>query len=975
MSRTSQRILVVDPDPARGMELYAALRDLRAEAELAAGGGEEGWRRFAQLRPEVVLIALGTPGRGADLFLRRLREEYMGAPPAVFMLCEADELPRAATLEPDAFLVPPISRAALAQVVSQGARVSGPDPLVATRLRALYDLTMLGADPIRGLDAVAARTALAFQVPDCAVWAASPAEAPWPRTARPIPEAERGYLLARVRAAAEARGAVHGTVRAGRQAVTDDPGHSLLALPLRSGELVLGGIALIGEGSRLYSQGERDALALVARRLAGEMAWVSAHSRLLAEHERLREAALLDPLTGVWNRSALEQAVVAQIQAAARTGQPLALLVVDVMRLAAINDRHGHLVGDAVLAHLAGLLAANLRAHDIVGRVAGDEFAVLLVGSDADGARAAADHLRAAVATYPYRSAEHSVEFAIRCGVSQLRPGETSGAAALARAESALRRARRRSTQGLLPEEPADTDPRGLRPLGHAGDSLPPGITLGGMYRVLHEISRGAMGVVYRGEDLGLGRPIALKLLRSDLARDSELVARFRAEASMLASLHHPNLVQVHALGTEGELVYFVMELVEGEAVADGMARAETLGQPVEISAVAKVVDEIASALEAIHAVGIVHRDVKPDNVLLDRVHDRAVLVDVGVAKRQGGQREAAGTPGYAAPESFMDRDPTPAIDVYGLAATAYAMLTGLPPFGAGDLLPVFERQVQERPAPPSALREGLSSQVDEVLLRALSPEPADRPQSASAFSFALLRALEHSAEAAAEADWLSMSGMSPVPELDEDGSDTQRYHVVRVGSSGLAHGPLECRNVFFRAAYPMFGRRRGTGWLLELARESPALGQLLRLTVPARGWNPVGRLSDLVRRSCPGDEERSELARELGHAAFGVGFEALEEGERPAAGADVLARTAELWERFWRGSKLQVERAAAGELRVAVDPGSGSPLVCAVIEGWLARLAELAGGTAVVVEHAEHSADGGGPCRFAARWTALAIG
>src|SRR4029079_9932605 len=176
-------------------------------------------------------------------------------------------------------------------------------------------------------------------------------------------------------------------------------------------------------------------------------------------------------------------------------------------------------------------------------------------------------------------------------------------------------------------------------------------------------------------------------------------------QAGMLASLHHTNLVQVHAFGTDGDLVYFVMELVEGEAVADAMTAVEQSGRPIEVPLVAKVTHEIASALEAIHAVGIVHRDVKPDNILIDRVHDRAVLVDVGVAKRKGAQREAAGTPGYAAPESFMDRDPTPALDVYGLAATAYAMLTGLPPFGSGDLLPVFERPVHGTPAAPRAVR------------------------------------------------------------------------------------------------------------------------------------------------------------------------------------------------------------------------------------------------------------------------------
>jgi diguanylate cyclase (GGDEF)-like protein len=1002
LNRGSKRLLLVDADPARGMELYAALRDLRAEVELARDA-DEGWRRFAAMRPGTVILALGPPGHGAEPFLRRLQSEYMGAMPAVFLLCAPGELAAAARLEPDACLVVPVAQAALAALVDQSGDTSGPDPMALARLRELYDLTLLGVDLVRGLDEVARRSALAFQVTDCAAWAWGEDRTRWPRTARPIADAARPALLEKLRAASSARGAVL-VARAGaspseaRRAVTDAPVDSLLAFPLVAGDLTLGGISLATEGARIYTQAERDMLALLARRLATEMAWVSAHGRLLVEHERLREAALLDPLTGVWNRAALEQAIASQIQAARRTPQPLTLMVLDVMGLTAINVRHGHLVGDTVLAHLAGLVAANLRAHDAVGRLAGDQFGVLLVGCDAGGARAAADHLRAAVAAHPCRTGDQTVPFGVRFGVSQIRPGEDAGAAALARAEAALRRSRRRSTD--LIDAPRDTtDPFGSRRLTGERDAIPAGVTLGGMYRVLHEISRGAMGVVYRGEDLGLGRPIALKVLRPDLASDQELVTRFRAEAAMLASLHHPNLVQVHAFGSEGELVYFVMELVEGEAVADGLLRAEMHGQPLELGQVAKVVDEVSSALDAIHAVGIVHRDVKPDNILLDRVHDRAVLVDVGVAKRQGGQREAAGTPGYAAPESFMDRDPTPASDVYGLAATAYAMLTGLPPFGAGDLLPVFERQLGERPAPPSTLRAGLAPAVDEVLLRALAAEPEARHQSASAFAFALLRSLEQSADAAAEADWLELSGMAPVPDLfggDEDGGNTQRYRAILDptgvspdadstvtlqpahwggSANGMGRGPLECRNVFFRAAYPVLGRQRGTAWLVDLASELPELGQLVRLTVAPRGWHPIHLLGELVRRAHPGEAARREAGHELGHSAFAVGFEALDAEERPGDPAALLAAADALWTRFFRGAQLVVERSEPGELDVLIDPGSGSRLSCAIIEGWLARLGELVGGAPATTRHTEHSPDDGGPCRFQVRWAALAIG
>ena len=950
----SRRVLLIDPDPARGMELYAALRDLRVEAELVSDA-EQGWRRFAQLRPAVVLTALA---RGGDVFLRRLRDEYMGTQPTTFLLCAAEELAAGAALEPDACVVVPIARAALAALAGVAADGGVPELDAGHRLRELFDLSLLGGDVVRGLDDLAARAALAFRVTDCAAWAWGGDGRTWPRTAAPIADADRVALFDRVRIASEAAGRtvlMAGRAQPGRGAIADAAGHSILALSLRSGDLVLGGVALLSEGGRIYSAGERDALLMLARRMTTELAWVSAHARLLAEHERLREAALLDPLTGVWNRSALEQTVSSQIQAAARNGAPLTVMVIDVFKLGAINDRHGHMTGDAVLAHLAGLIAANLRAQDVVGRVAGDEFAVLLVGADAQGARAAADHLRAGVSRGPYRQGELEIPFSIRIGVSEIVRGEQGLAPALARAEAALRRSRRRSTEVLV-AGPAESGSFAPITTGDR-DALPPGVTLGGMYRVLHEISRGAMGVVYRGEDLGLGRQVALKVLRHDLAADADLVARFRAEAGMLASLHHTNLVQVHAFGTDGDLVYFVMELVEGEAVADAMTAGEQTGVPIEVSLVAKVTHEVASALDAIHAVGIVHRDVKPDNILVDRVHDRAVLVDVGVAKRKGAEREAAGTPGYAAPESFMDRDPTAAIDVYGLAATAYAMLTGLPPFGSGDLLPVFERQMQEQPAAPSALRPGLSRELDDVMVRALAAEPERRYRSASSFAFALGRALEHAADPAA-----------PVPDLDDEIVHTQRYPAVRVDARGRPRRPLECSGQFFRSAYSSLGRRRGTAWLVSLAAESAVLGRLVRPTTRAGEWHAAELLATVLKGAGPTDPARRDLGRQLGEAALAGGFDELVAG-RGLEGQALLGAAADAWGRFFRGAQLAVDELQAGRLKARVDPAPPHRLVCAVVEGWLSRLVELAGGTEVVVEHPDHDSSGAGSCGFALRW------
>jgi len=264
------------------------------------------------------------------------------------------------------------------------------------------------------------------------------------------------------------------------------------------------------------------------------------------------------------------------------------------------------------------------------------------------------------------------------------------------------------------------------------------------------------MGTVYCGEDSTLHRPVAIKVLKPELASDSQLVSRFRAEARILASLRHPNLVHIYSFGTEKGMVYFVMELVDGMPISELIIRSQEAGEPIDTDVVAAIAEEIADALDEIHAVGVIHRDVKPANILLDQVRGRAVLVDVGVAIRFEEVGDAAGTPGFAAPESFVQGgEENPATDVYGLAATVYTMLTGTPPFRGTRLSELLDHQLHSKPVAPSLLRPSLSRGVDDVLLRALSPGPTARYRSAMAFAIALSKALSRDPEADVPLDLL----------------------------------------------------------------------------------------------------------------------------------------------------------------------------------------------------------------------------
>jgi serine/threonine protein kinase len=294
------------------------------------------------------------------------------------------------------------------------------------------------------------------------------------------------------------------------------------------------------------------------------------------------------------------------------------------------------------------------------------------------------------------------------------------------------------------------------------------GQTLGG-YRLTALLGAGGMAEVYRGEDRKLGRVVAVKVLPRSLAADPEYVRRFRDEATNVSSLDHPNVVKVFAYGEERGLLYLVMPMLV-ESLREKMDRERLL----PLSDSARLVVQIAAALDAAHARGIVHRDVKPENILLN-AQGRALLTDFGIARDEeflratGSNRTLAatglpiGTPEYMAPEQLRGTGGDTRIDGYSLGVVLYELLTGSPPFEAKTPYEVASLVLSGQFEAPSERNPLIWTALEHVVLRAMAADPEDRYPDMRTFALALRESVLHR-DAQAAARRLS-SGRSPENE------------------------------------------------------------------------------------------------------------------------------------------------------------------------------------------------------------------
>jgi serine/threonine-protein kinase len=268
-------------------------------------------------------------------------------------------------------------------------------------------------------------------------------------------------------------------------------------------------------------------------------------------------------------------------------------------------------------------------------------------------------------------------------------------------------------------------------------------VAVGTEYLIENEIGRGGMAVVYRATDLRLHRTVAIKVLPPDVAFNSDVRVRFMREAQTAAQLNHPNIVPIYSVDEKdnGSVVYFVMSYVDGESLGARLAREGAW--PIEQTV--RVLRDVADALAYAHARGVVHRDIKPDNILIERASGRPMVTDFGIARATAGDARltvtgvAVGTPAYMSPEQALgERELDGRSDLYSLAVVGYHMLSGETPFKAANTPAMLVKHVSERPRPIRERRPEVPAYLAVAIDRALAKRPEDRWTDAAEFRDAL---------------------------------------------------------------------------------------------------------------------------------------------------------------------------------------------------------------------------------------------
>jgi serine/threonine protein kinase len=262
-------------------------------------------------------------------------------------------------------------------------------------------------------------------------------------------------------------------------------------------------------------------------------------------------------------------------------------------------------------------------------------------------------------------------------------------------------------------------------------------------YRIEGVIGKGGMGTVYRAMDVNLARPVAIKVMHDQYSRELEFQQRFQQEAQASARLEHPSIVGVYHFGREQGLLYLVMELVPGLSLGAYMKQLAARQQVIRLDETILLMAQVADALGYAHRKGVIHRDVKPDNIIVKQLNQaerpdepplRAVMTDFGLAKLvEGGVEtktgEFFGTLAYISPEQIMDAPLDGRSDIYALGIVLFQLATGELPFNVRTPSEALKKHMEEPPPSPRSIQPGVPEQLEQIILKALSKRPEDRYQ------------------------------------------------------------------------------------------------------------------------------------------------------------------------------------------------------------------------------------------------------
>lgn len=358
-----------------------------------------------------------------------------------------------------------------------------------------------------------------------------------------------------------------------------------------------------------------------------------------------------------------------------------------------------------------------------------------------------------------------------------------------------------------------------------------------GKYRVDSLLGSGGFAWVFKGHDPELDIPVAIKVLKPQFAGDASLVERFRREASTAARLRHPNIIKIYAVGRDGDAVYFVMDFLP-TGLADKLESTAALPEDYVI----RIGIDVAQALGFAHREGVIHRDIKVDNILFD-VHGNAVVADFGIARavsgytQQTGTNMVVGTPQYFAPEQARAKPLDGRADLYSLGVTLYRAATGRLPFEGDDWYEIARQHVEEPPPPPRGIVPSLSPEFEQVILRCLAKSPAERPATGEqlAEELTLLLTEQRDPTLARTRTVPSATGPTLIAPVDRSGARARRGS--RVQQRVLI--PAAVVLVLGLAAVAPFAVRRFAGGTLPIAPLDSTSDTTQTVVIPADTGNP----------------------------------------------------------------------------------------------------------------------------------------